>query len=316
MNFQKAKGILILVIVVSLIAGVTYLITVSYYLPKLESKVVIQQNNMLNMQSVVVAAKDIPMGTLITPEYIKIASIPGGNLADANKIYTADKIPSLYGKVAVVNIYNGEQILTDKLISEVEFTENDWKNLDQVQKRNFEPSFRYITVDIPKYNFVNERVGVNSLVDILLDKGQGRYDVVLAKISILDKVAVGLDANSAQQNVNKQIVRPLPKPLLIQQQANQGQFPGTATQLLIQNNPAVDTSEDYRVTIMVSEKEQKRLYEATTYGKLMLRKYVFPNQPASIVTFTSAEQAKVVRDGTVEIPKAVKPASIGSIKIN
>jgi len=305
MNFQKVKGILILVIVISLIAGVTYLITVSYYLPKLESKVKIQQNNILNMQSVVVAAKDIPMGTLITSEFIKIASVPGENLSDMNKIYTADKIPSLYGKVAVVNIYSGEQILTDKLISEVEFTENDWKNLDQVQKRNFEPSFRYITVDIPKYNFVNERVGVNSLVDILVDKGQGRYDVVLAKISILDKILVADAAEASSQNANTQIKRPLPKPLLLQQ-SSQGVFPGTATQLQILNNPALEESKDYRVTIMVSEKEQKRLYEAMTYGKLMLRKYVFPNQPASIVTFTSSEQAKVVRDGTVEIRKTVR----------
>jgi len=304
MNFQKAKSIIIFIIIISVIAGITYFITVSAYLPKLEQEIINKKDNELQWKMVTTAARDIPMGAVIAQEDLTISKVPFNNVVDGTKIYT--DIGLLIGKVASVNIYKGEQILNDKILSEVEFAPEDWKTLEQVPKRKFEASYRYITVDIPRYNFVNERVGVNSLVDILLDKGQGRYDVVLAKISILDKVPIASSSDNNQQNATAQIKRPLPKPLLLQQQ-EQGVFPGTATQLLMQNNPSMEDTPDYRITIMVTEKENKRLFEAMTYGKFMLRKYVFPSQPASIVTFTGSEQAKVVRDGTVEIPKPVVP---------
>lgn len=308
MNYQKTKAIIILIIVVSAIAGITYFITVSAYLPKLTEQITEKKNAELGLRGVVSAAKDIPIGQVIEAQDLNLAQIPASSIPDPEKVYFDGN--SLIGKVASADICKGEQIIKDKIATDIEFMPEDLKVLQQVPKRKFEASFRYVTVDIPKYNFVNDRVVPGSLVDILVDKGQGRYDVVIAKIPILDKVLVGNETN--QQNPNGQIKRPLPKPLLLQQQQQeQGVFPGTATQLLIQNNPAVEDSSDYRVTIMISEKEQKRLFEAMTYGKLMLRKYVFPTQPASVVTFSSVEQAKVVRDGTemVKPPAAAPPAN-------
>ncbi|MGE5473746.1 MAG: SAF domain-containing protein [Ignavibacteriales bacterium] len=298
MNYQKTKAILILVIVVSAIAGITYFITVSAYLPKLTSEITKKKNDELKLIPIMTAAKDIPIGSVIEAQDLTNAQIPAASIIDQNKVYFDTQ--SLIGSVTAVDIYKGEQIIKDKIATDVDFAPEDLKTLGQVPKRKFEASFRYVTVDIPKYNFVNDRVGPGSLVDVLLDKGQGRYDVVIAKIPVLDKVLVGDSTN--QQNPNAQIKRPLPKPLLLSQN-DQGVYPGTATQLMLQNNPAVEDTADYRVTFMISEKEQKRLFEAMTYGKIMLRKYVFPSQPASIVTFTSTEQAKVVRDGT----ELVKP---------
>ncbi|MGE5329060.1 MAG: SAF domain-containing protein [Deltaproteobacteria bacterium] len=310
MNFQRIKSVLILIIAISAIAGITYFITVSAYLPKIEEEITDKKDKEFLPTPVVVASRDIPAGAVISAEDVTSTTIPFKSIVDATKTYTIPR--EVIGKIASINIYKSEQILKDKLIpEEMEFSNADWEKLKQVPtRRKIESSSRYITVDIPKYNFVNERVGVGSLVDILIDKGQGKYQVVIPKIAILDKVPMSDGSNSAdaQQNVNVQIKRPLPKPLLMTQQ-EQAKSPFTEPQLLYQNNPAMEESQDYRVTIMVTEKEQKRLFEAMTYGKLMLRKYVFPNQPESIFTFTGEEQNSVVGDGTkkYEEPKPATP---------
>lgn len=306
MNFQKAKGIIILIIAISAIAGITYFLTTAYYLPKLEEKITKKQDEVLARKPVIVAARDIPIGTVIQEADLKTDMIPGPNIIDQSKVYTSSG--SLTGQVAASTIYKGEQILKDKIITEnMSYFESDKdktaKTRERIKlvptRREVTLSSKYITLDIPKYNFVNDRVDVGSIVDILVDKGQGKYAVVLAKITILDKVPIGA---TQQQNAGGQIARPLPKPLLISQNAQQ-KAPYTQEQLLIPNNPALESSEDYRITVIASEKEQKRVLEAMTYGKLMLRKYVFASQPASLVTFSSNEEKTVAGEGTEKLPE-------------
>jgi len=51
------------------------------------------------------------------------------------------------------------------------------------------------------------------------------------------------------------------------------------------DNPGKNDTKDYRVQLMVTETQQKSLYQAMSMGKLFTRLYVTEDQPASAVTF-------------------------------
>jgi Flp pilus assembly protein CpaB len=286
MTLQRIKTILIVLFIIAFFAGICFILFYSYYKPVLQRNLQIQMNNSLRPQPVYVASKDILRGNVITQDSVTQKQVP----SDIISTYGAD-LPKdsseIVGKVAKENIYANEQILKSRTT--------------ELTPQQVQPSSRFITVNIPKYNFVNGKVSKGSLVDILVDKGQGRYDVVLSKIMIHDIDKVNTTNSLGNSNQQK---KPAPKPIF---KSTQEPTPNvTAPSLLYENNPALSETDDYTITILVTEKEQKRVQEATIWGKLATRLYIYPDQRASKITFFSLEERKVKGDGTI-IPPVVKP---------
>ena len=325
MDLEKVKGMLVLVIGIIIIGAGSFFAFSQYYKPIMTKQLEQQAKNEYKFQPVVVATKDISMGSIVTSDCITIKPVPKDNTLDASKLILDSK--SIIGKVAISNIYANEQIVVDKLGFTSQLSVADIEKLEKPEEQKLDPSDRYITIDIPKYNFVNGSVTKGSLVDILVDKGQGIYDVVLAKVTLEDIKEVGAPkattGSAGNDNSSVQLKRPLPKPVYKPDDSKvQNMAQSTRPQLMIENNIALDESQDCRVTIKASELEQKRVYEAMTYGKLMTRAYVLPTQAKSVVTFKSLEEKNMNGKAVVEgqqnkAPKVtVKPTSTTDINTN
>lgn len=291
MTLQRMKTLLILLIVISVFGGICFFMFYMYYKPILEKNINKRINDNLKFVPVVVASDNIIAGTVIQGNLLETKMIPTNNLVDPSLANLVKSPGDAVGKVANYNIYKNEQVLIERL--------------RDVETKDIRPSDKLITVEIPKYNFVNGKVNKGSLVDILVDKGQGKYDVVLSKVYIYDKTDIQSSKSSGGSggSSSDQVKRPPPKPIL----SDAGSYNNavgnvTAPQLLRQNNPALTDTPDYLVTLKVTEKEQKSLLEAMTWGKLATRLYIDPKQPASRVTFVSPEASKVVGDGTFTQP--------------
>ncbi len=305
MDTQKFKATLLILIVVIIIGSICFFAMDRMYRPVLKKEIEQEYNNNKRPVQVVVAARDIAVGSVITREDIKLEDIPSKNIigvddAQATEYESINQMvinsaEEVVGKVAKTNIYMNEQVVYNK-IGDVGLDTKTTQEPGKPESLNVEQSARYITVDIPTYNFVNGSVQKGSLVDILVDKGNGKYDVVLSKVVIYDKKLV-VDGEEAKNNPNLQPGMPTPK-VVNQQGGVPG--PGADSPLQDQNNPALIDTDDYRVTLMVNEKEHKRIFEAMTYGKLMTRLYVLPTQEASKHTFNSAEENKVNYSVTVK----------------
>ncbi len=298
MDTQKLKASLIILIAVIAIGGIIFFTLDRFYKPELEKKIKQEYMQTKRPVSVVVAARDIAVGSVITREDVINMDVPSSNIIGVGDSQAGDyeRINSMVirdaaevvGKVARTNIYINEQIVSDK-IGDVGIDTQTTQEPGEPKALKVEQSDRYITVDIPNYNFVNGSVHKGSLVDILVDKGNGKYDVVLSKVVIYDKKIV-VSGEEAKKDPSLQPSRPAPKA-----PDRQGGVPGPGDNSPLQNedNPALIETNDYRVTLMVNEKEHKRIFEAMTYGKLMTRLYVLPTQEASTHTFSSAEEKKV-----------------------
>lgn len=310
MELQRTKAGLVIMAVIVFISGITFFVTSNYYTPKIRADVNKKLNAEQKMQKVLVAKTDIPMGAVIKDENLTVEDVPMKNIIDVNKVFVVKSTKTaaaeqVVGKMAKTNIYANEQIHIDKLADKVD--DSKLGSIGKPEPQKIEESDRYITVDIPNYNFVNGRVDKGSLVDILVDKGNGKYDVVLSKVVIYDKKVVG-DTSDGKSKSNEDIQPKKPSAKVATQSSNTGdQLPGSGntTPLQDKNNPVFQSTDDYRVTLMVNELEYRRLFEAMTYGKLLTREYVLPTQEASKVTFDSAEEKKITGDVTI---KENKPA--------
>ncbi len=314
MDFQRIKAIIILLIGVLFIVGVTYFATVKAIIPQKEEHLAQQAVAKQNLKKVIVAKDQISMGTKITDDMVEYKDVPQNNLMD-NFMTVRDEV---VGKTVKTNIYKNEQITSDRLDSNAELNDKNKEKFltpEEIEnEKELQTSHRLITIDIPKYNFVNGSVKKGSLVDILVEKGQGQYDVVLPKAVIRDLKEVQGSSNESSNkgdNVEIQPKRPLPQPIL-KGGEQENLLPSTAAHLTLKNNPALTETSDYRITIRVTEKEHKRVMHAMTYGKFMTREYVSESQPPSKITFYSPYEDMVSGDGTV-LPKRPAANKAGNI---
>lgn len=278
MDFQRAKGGLILITLTAIVVGITYFLTASSAQKDFEKRVNAEVEEKQDKINVVVATKDIALGTIIDKTSVAIKNIPSLGVTDRNTV--CKSLDDVVGRMAAQTIYANQQIMPSLILSENQVLSEEYIEAMKTTKNRFlNNSSRYITIDVPKYNFVNGRVKVGSLVDILIDKGQGRYDVVMGKVAVLDKIAISKGSSKTNSKVeNLQLPR-----------------------------PSMEESEDYRITIMATEAEQKRLFEAATYGKFMLRLYVLSSQPESKPTAISPEEQTLKgSDGTVGLKLPLK----------
>jgi len=294
MDTQKLKGIIILVIIVAVIVGTTLFVSINVITPKMRDQIKTEEMKKIadeqDMRSVVVASQDIPMGSLITENNLQVKSVPGANAVVQEKL--AKSTSDVVGKIAKTNIFANEQITVDKIGFTGQMAKEDIEKLNSLEPEDLEQTDRYITVDIPRYNFVNGAVTKGSLVDILLDKGKGKYEVVLSKVIIHEKKEIGeasgKDSAEDVQPKNQQRLTP------VLDTNNGGSVPGVDAgkidPLKDQSNPAFIDTTDFRVTLKVNELEHKRLFQAMTEGKLMTRLYVLPSQDESIETYNSSEE--------------------------
>ena len=301
MDTQKLKSVIMLGIIVAAIVGITLFVSINVITPKMRTQIQEEEKKKVadtqNLQEVIVASQDIPMGSIITKDKLTIRSIPAANSVDPAKV--AKSKDDVEGKIAKTNIFVNEQILMDKVGFKGQLAQGDIKKLTSQEPDDVEQSDKYITVDIPIYNFVNGAVTKGSLVDILIDKGKGKYDVVLSKIIIYDKKEIGEPKDKTtgadMQPKNQQ------KMNIEQDSNNAGSVPGVGSgtgnsqtsnrdPFKDKSNPAFVDTNDFRVTLKVNELEHKRLFQAMTEGKLMTRLYVLPSQDASIVTYSSSEE--------------------------
>lgn len=294
MDFQRIKAIILLLIGVLFVVGVTYFATVKVIIPQKEKQLTQQVVAQQKLKKVVVAKNQIPMGTKITDDMLDYKDVPQSNLMD-NFITSKNDV---VGKTAKANIYINEQITTDRLDANAEIPE---KNKDKfltpeeiTKEKELQPSHRYITIDIPRYNFVNGSVKKGSLVDILVENGRGQYDVVLAKVTILDLKEVGGDSSSDKSSKKDNKVEIQPKRIL------PAAILGPDGKPLVKSDLATTETEDYRITLRITEKEHRRVVLASTLGKFLTREYVSESQPKSKITFdTTYENTMVAGDGTV-----------------
>lgn len=258
---RKVKHILVTSLVFLIIIFMGVLWYTRFYEPVKEKKIITRYAKNTDPSVLVVKAKKaIPKGIVIKEDMLKLETV---SAADVMENY-ASGLEQVVGKTSAVELYANEQIGFNKI----------------TVMKDFEPSDRYIEVDIPVENFVNNNVDIGSIVDILIDYRNGKYDVVLSKVSIFERKPVSppLSGQSVQQGQLQQN----------SQAPQSGQSP-QPPQSDRQSNAAGRVGND-RITIIVNEKEQKRLWQAVMLGKLDTRLYVDEGQPPSIVTFVSEEE--------------------------
>jgi hypothetical protein len=282
MDTQRIKSMLILLMLIVIIGGATFFITIKLYGPTLKKEVEISYKAEKKPVRVVVAKTNILIGTEITGDQLRIEDEIPGNAAIENG---TDDVSRIIGKMATSNIYKNQQISLNYIT--------------EAQSKDLKPSDRYITVDIPTYSFVNNKVDVGSFVDILVDRGNGKYAVVLAKTYIYDKKTVGELNNSSTSNPQDSPTNL--QPAQLNPSVIYGQPIVNGNNIQRRDNPSKNDTKDYRVQLKVTERQQKRLFQAMTEGKLMTRLYVLPEkQKASIETYVSSEETTVVGDGIVK----------------
>lgn len=288
------KNYILLIIILLLIGGTGFVSAVWYYKPILEKKIEMEYKEKQQLTKVVVAAQDIMAGSIIQADQIREERIPFKNLVKPDKIVT--DMSSVIGKVATVNIYTNEQIVVDKLgtlpvqpeTKKIEFK----KDGETVEPKDVEESDRYVTIDVPDYNLVNHRIKPGSYIDVLLDKGYGRYDIVLSKVIVYEMKEIGSGNSSKERKEMKRLKPDMPKegmPLPGQETEKQN----TGNPIIYNpNNLTYKETTDYRLTIRVNEFEYRRVFEAMACGKLMVREFVSPDQSPLTPTFYSVEEQK------------------------
>lgn len=268
MEIQKVKAILVFLILIGIIGGGSYFLTVKIYGDAMEKNIRAEVEKKMKDQMVqmVCAKEKIVIGSEITAKQVGLVpvkkdyAIPDG---------TSD-IDDVVGKMADSNFSANQQI--------------SLSDITEASTTDLEPDDRYISIDIPVYSFVNNKVDVGSCVDILVDKGNGKYDVVLSKVVIYDKkeISEAKKSSSGSKNDKKTDVQiPQLNPTTIYGQGG-GQ---DSSDNLRRDNPGKNETKDYRVQLRVNEAEQKRLFEAQIQGKFMTRLYVSKTQNPSKVTF-------------------------------
>ena len=281
MDTQRIKSIIGFLILVVVIGGGTFVITNQFYFPAQQDKIkdeLIAQEKRVN---VVAATKDIEIGeALDSSKNITVIGIPAANVINTNQSLITDT-NQLQNKIAVTKIFANQQILPNQVA-----------DVANAKDYKIEDSSRYTTVDIPAYGFVNNKVDKGSIVDILLDEGNGKYSVVLSKVTILDKAPVeeqsktnsssnSTSTNGTANSANIQPAQPNPTTVYTLGAASSNNSGMT----MKRDNPGKNDTKDYRVQLMVTETQQKSLYQAMSMGKLFTRLYVTEDQPASAVTF-------------------------------
>jgi len=180
----------------------------------------------------------------ILNEKVKIVDIPV-KYAAYNVVGDFD---SMLGKIAKEDLRYGEQVVKDSL-------SEDEKWFDEYQRLK----------EYSVTNVVAGEVKTGNIVDILVNYGNGDYDVVVPKI----KVQKLIEAGSKSTNTD-----------------TSGYSASTGSR---ENNG------EYLLIVAVNEEQYRDLEAASKIGKLQTRLYIDESQPASPKTFNYEKAAEKLK---------------------
>lgn len=250
---RNRKVYVTVLVVCALLAGILFYYN-NYHIPK-----IIEETEAATIQKVDINAEprievvvvkdgyDLDKYTEITAEmvddYFEVKEIPESMAI----LSGAQDLEELIGFVAKEDLRSGEQVHVESLSGYGKW----YEDFDRLK-------------EYPLKSIVAEQVKQGNLVDVIVNYGDGNYDVIIPKVKV-SKMVQGRDMGAELA------------------------YQDESVELEEQNVNSIFEENEYTLVVAINETDYRNLALASHLGRFETRLYIDEDQPASEVTFNYSE---------------------------